>query len=231
METRPAWPLDELMRRVALALRSSPGARPPDARAVRWYASIGLVDRPVGGRGRGARYGVRHLRQLVAVRRLQADGWSLADIQGRLAGADDDTLSELAALPEQVDAVAAEPVHVEPVHVEPVHAEPVHAEPVHAEPVHAEPEAVPGPPRAASRADLQFWRPGSEAVVALERAPHELRAVGAVELAAGVVLVLPRRPSATELPALAAAAEPLVAALIAFGLVARPSSTVPGGPS
>ena len=216
METRPAWPLDELMRRVALALRSSPGARPPDARAVRWYASIGLVDRPVGGRGRGARYGVRHLRQLVAVRRLQADGWSLADIQGRLAGADDDTLSELAALPEQVDAVAAEPVHVEP---------------VHAEPVHAEPEAVPGPPRAASRADLQFWRPGSEAVVALERAPHELRAVGAVELAAGVVLVLPRRPSATELPALAAAAEPLVAALIAFGLVARPSSTVPGGPS
>jgi len=216
METRPAWPLDELMRRVALALRSSPGARPPDARAVRWYASIGLVDRPVGGRGRGARYGVRHLRQLVAVRRLQADGWSLADIQGRLAGADDDTLSELAALPEQVDAVAVEPVHVEP---------------VHAEPVHAEPEAVPGPPRAASRADLQFWRPGSEAVVALERAPHELRAVGAVELAAGVVLVLPRRPSATELPALAAAAEPLVAALIAFGLVARPSSTVPGGPS
>jgi len=216
METRPAWPLDELMRRVALALQSSPGARPPDARAVRWYASIGLVDRPVGGRGRGARYGVRHLRQLVAVRRLQADGWSLADIQGRLAGADDDTLSELAALPGQVDAVAAEPVHVEP---------------VHAEPVHAEPEAVPGPPRAASRADLQFWRPGSEAVVALERAPHELRAVGAVELAAGVVLVLPRRPSATELPALAAAAEPLVAALIAFGLVARPSSTVPGGPS
>ena len=216
METRPAWPLDELMRRVALALRSSPGARPPDARAVRWYASIGLVDRPVGGRGRGARYGVRHLRQLVAVRRLQADGWSLADIQGRLAGADDDTLSELAALPEQVDAVAVEPVHVEP---------------VHDEPVHAEPEAVPGPPRAASRADLQFWRPGSEAVVALERAPHELRAVGAVELAAGVVLVLPRRPSATELPALAAAAEPLVAALIAFGLVARPSSTVPGGPS
>ena len=44
----------------------------PDRRAIRWYTTIGLIDRPVAHRGRTALYGPRHLLQLVAVKRLQA---------------------------------------------------------------------------------------------------------------------------------------------------------------
>ena len=58
---------------------------------IRWYATTGLVDRPVM-RGRVAHYGERHLLQLVAVKRLQAQGLTLAEIQQRLAGATDATL-------------------------------------------------------------------------------------------------------------------------------------------
>jgi DNA-binding transcriptional MerR regulator len=68
----------------------------PDQRAIRWYASTGLVDRPLGGRGRGARYTARHLLQLVAIKRLQAAGLTLAEIQARLAGAGDETLQIVA---------------------------------------------------------------------------------------------------------------------------------------
>ncbi|MQA05154.1 MAG: MerR family transcriptional regulator [Streptosporangiales bacterium] len=59
----------------------------PDARTVRYYTQHGLVDRPLPVGGREARYGGRHLAQVVAVKRLQAAGVSLADIQRRLAGA------------------------------------------------------------------------------------------------------------------------------------------------
>jgi DNA-binding transcriptional MerR regulator len=72
----------------------------PDARMVRWYTTIGLLDRPEFGVGRVARYGPRHLWQLVAVKRLQAQGLPLAEIQLRLAGATDETLRRVAALPD-----------------------------------------------------------------------------------------------------------------------------------
>src|SRR5664279_2651526 len=102
MDEAPGWTLEELVRRVGLALdgaarvggyHGAPNGRVrdvPDQRAIRWYTTTGLVDRPIGGRGRGARYGRRHLCQLVAIKRLQAAGSSLAEIQLRLAGADDD---------------------------------------------------------------------------------------------------------------------------------------------
>ena len=51
----------------------------PDSRSIRWYSTIGLVDRPLGTRGRNALYGPRHLLQLVAVKRLQAAGRELVD--------------------------------------------------------------------------------------------------------------------------------------------------------
>src|SRR3954452_105990 len=95
MDGTPQWSLDELVHRVGLALEEAtrsggyPGAPNgrvrdvPDQRVIRWYTSTGLVDRPAGGRGRGARYGVRQLRQLVAIKRLQAQGLPLAEIQAR----------------------------------------------------------------------------------------------------------------------------------------------------
>jgi hypothetical protein len=97
------WTLEELAELAARALadadvRVANGrvTGVPDGRMVRWYTTIGLVDRPLSGPGRAARYGVRHLRQLVAVKRLQAQGRSLVEIQTRLAGATDRTLAEVA---------------------------------------------------------------------------------------------------------------------------------------
>lgn len=100
------WTLAELADLAARALAQS-GVRAasgrvtevPDPRLIRWYATIGLLDRPTIGPGRVARYGRRHLLQLVAVKRLQAQGLSLAQIQHRLAGATDAQLRAVAQLP------------------------------------------------------------------------------------------------------------------------------------
>jgi DNA-binding transcriptional MerR regulator len=114
MAEQASWTLDELVRRVAVGLADPayPGApngrvrELPDRRAVRWYTTTGLVDRPVM-RGRTALYNTRHLLQLIAVKRRQAEGRSLADIQGELAGATDQTLRRVAAVAD--DVLAGEP--------------------------------------------------------------------------------------------------------------------------
>jgi hypothetical protein len=97
------WTLDELSAQVALALAvdyAGPASgrvrEVPDARTIRYYTTLGLIDRPAEMRGRTALYGVRHLLQLVAIKRLQAQGLSLAEVQGRLVGLTDAALRELA---------------------------------------------------------------------------------------------------------------------------------------
>ena len=102
----PRWTLDELAERVDLALAVDYHGQPsgrvravPDRRAIRWYTTIGLIDRPVAHRGRTALYGPRHLLQLVAVKRLQARGLPLVAIQQELAGATDSQLARVARLP------------------------------------------------------------------------------------------------------------------------------------
>src|SRR4051794_23482134 len=100
------WTLDELVARVSDALGAAdyPGApngrvrEVPDRRAIRWYTTIGLLDRPAGTRGRTALYGSRHLAQLVAIKRRQAQGRSLAEIQAELVGVDDASLMHIAGL-------------------------------------------------------------------------------------------------------------------------------------
>ncbi len=72
----------------------------PNERLVRWYVTVGLVDPPLSRRGRVARYGRRHLLQLVAVKRRQAEGRSLAEIQAELAGATDEKLAAVARVPD-----------------------------------------------------------------------------------------------------------------------------------
>src|SRR5215207_9126661 len=104
------WTLDDLVTRVgeALAAADYPGApngrvrEVPDRRAIRWYTTIGLLDRPAAMRGRTALYGPRHLTQLVAIKRRQAQGHSLAEIQAELVGATDAVLSEIAGLAAEV---------------------------------------------------------------------------------------------------------------------------------
>ncbi|MGW4800717.1 helix-turn-helix domain-containing protein [Nonomuraea sp. NPDC004297] len=99
------WTIGELAEHAARALRA--GAPPPangrvrdvpGERLIRWYTTIGLVDPPLTRRGRVARYGRRHLLQLVAVKRLQAAGRSIAEIQVALAGATNQTLEAAALL-------------------------------------------------------------------------------------------------------------------------------------
>jgi len=109
------WTLDELAERVDAALAVDYPGQPsgrvrdvPDRRAIRWYTTIGLIDRPVAHRGRTALYGPRHLLQLVAVKRLQARGLPLVAIQQELAGATDTELGRVARLP----ATAASPPEV-----------------------------------------------------------------------------------------------------------------------
>ncbi|MDI6105482.1 MerR family transcriptional regulator [Actinoplanes sp. NEAU-A12] len=101
------WTMEQLVERVSAALAAeSPGApngrvrEVPDRRSIRWYTTIGLVDRPLGTRGRAVLYGPRHLLQLVAIKRRQAAGLTLAEIQAELAGASEDTLAAVARVPD-----------------------------------------------------------------------------------------------------------------------------------
>jgi DNA-binding transcriptional MerR regulator len=80
----------------------------PDIRTIRYYTTLGLIDRPAELRGRTALYAPRHVLQLVAVKRLQAEGLSLAEIQARLTGLPDSKLRRLA----RVDVSALAPAQV-----------------------------------------------------------------------------------------------------------------------
>lgn len=68
----------------------------PNGRTIRWYTTIGLVDRPLATRGRVALYGERHALQLAAIKKLQAQGLTLAEVQEQLLGVTDAKLAELA---------------------------------------------------------------------------------------------------------------------------------------
>ncbi len=66
----------------------------PDARTVRYYTTLGLLDRPQIV-DRQARYCRRHTLQLLAIKALQAESLPLAAIQERLYGRSDAELEAL----------------------------------------------------------------------------------------------------------------------------------------
>jgi DNA-binding transcriptional MerR regulator len=108
------WTLDQLAERVGAALSvdydgqvSGRVREVPDQRAIRYYTTIGLVDRPAAMRGRTVLYVRRHLLQLVAIKRLQAEGLSLARIQRELAGATNAQLERVARIPPAEDPATA----------------------------------------------------------------------------------------------------------------------------
>lgn len=70
----------------------------PDDRTIRYYAAKGLLDRPAAMRGRTALYGPRHLAQIVAIKRMQSAGHSLADIEKMWSELDDSTLSRISGV-------------------------------------------------------------------------------------------------------------------------------------
>jgi DNA-binding transcriptional MerR regulator len=97
------WTIEQLPDQVAALLADNYDGQSngrvrelPNGRTIRWYTTIGLVDRPAATRGRTALYGRRHLLQLAAVKKLQAAGRTLAEIQELLVGATDRRLAELA---------------------------------------------------------------------------------------------------------------------------------------
>jgi DNA-binding transcriptional MerR regulator len=100
------WTIDELATQVAQALsvdyegQASGRVRDvPNQRAIRYYTTLGLIDRPAAMRGRIALYDRRHLVQLVAIKRLQASGLTLTELQQRLVGLPEPELERLARLP------------------------------------------------------------------------------------------------------------------------------------
>ena len=103
-------PLEELVAVAGRAVRRL-GAEPVDgrvsveldARVVRYYQTLGLLDKPHRFDGRKAIYGVRHLLQLLSIKKLQADGYPLALIQENLAGR---STAQLEAIVGEISPVA-----------------------------------------------------------------------------------------------------------------------------
>ena len=218
------WTIGELAEQAAGALRAH--GQPlngrvrdvPGERLIRWYTTIGLVDPPLTRRGRTARYGRRHLLQLVAVKRLQASGLSIADIQLALAGATDAML-ERAAQPGFTGAAAdgaARAAPGEPQDRRPrfwaegagrsdgegaAHPDGIRREP--ADPDGIRPRTAPPPaPRPAAAPRAAAHHPGTP--------------VRGMRLADGVTLVLDgpgRNPSRDDIQAVLTAAAPLLAVL------------------
>jgi DNA-binding transcriptional MerR regulator len=98
------WTLPELVSEVAARIAALPPPKNgqvravPDDRTVRYYGTIGLLDRPLAMRGRTALYGRKHLAQVVAIKRLQHAEKSLADIQALWPTLDDATLARMSGV-------------------------------------------------------------------------------------------------------------------------------------
>jgi DNA-binding transcriptional MerR regulator len=98
------WTLGELVAEVGKALESLPPPKNgqiravPDERTIRYYATLGLLDRPLEMRGRTALYGRRHVAQVAAIKRMQAAGRSLSEIQALWPSLDDATLARLTGI-------------------------------------------------------------------------------------------------------------------------------------
>jgi hypothetical protein len=192
----PAMPTDQVNGRVRDI---------PNERLIRWYTTIGLVDPPLGRRGRSALYGQRHLLQLLAVKRRQAAGLTIAEIQAELAGAPDDILRAIARLPE----VVAEPDGTTAAHRDRFWAVP---------PTATAPAATPsvGTPSIRTAAVSARSHPVEGAPTALPAVVHGIR------LTDGVTLLFDggTAPGAADLTALAAAARPMLDELHRRGLLA-----------
>lgn len=108
----PSWTIRQLSREVEVRLAgedvpaNGQVRAVPDERSIRYYTTLGLLDRPAL-RGRTALYGPRHLAQLIAIKRLQAEGKPLAEIQRILPTLDDAALSTLSSVALQVSRRAA----------------------------------------------------------------------------------------------------------------------------
>jgi DNA-binding transcriptional MerR regulator len=107
------WTIRELATAVnvwcrdrALQPANGQSASELSARTLHYYRSVGLLDAPGSGAGRG--YGKRHLLQLKAIRILQAQGLPLSRIQQLLFARPDEELEQVAEGAGQIDSRTAQ---------------------------------------------------------------------------------------------------------------------------
>ncbi len=207
-----SWTLPELVAEAASWTATLPPPKNgqvravPDERTVRYYAALGLLDRPSAMRGRTAIYGKRHLAQVVAIKRLQSAGHSLADIQAMWPTLDDLTLGRLTGVTLPRSTPSALPARA-PAARSDAAREPFWKK-APAPSVHATRPQTIDAPKAAGAPRIQ------------PTAPIEVR----IELAPGAVvtIALPEGASLTsaDVHALRVAAAPFVAELARRGLTA-----------
>lgn len=202
----PLWTIAELGERVAQAL--SVGYRGqsngqvsdiPNRRTIRYYTTLGLIDRAAAMRGRVALYGRRHLMQLVAIKRLQLRGQKLTTIQGHLATVTDSELLDLAQLPHEDESGSGAEASVD------------------ATPATPEPEFWRVKPAPLSPAET----PGESNTSPLRASATPVGVFQGIRLAAEVTLLLEsgRSLDADELESIGAAAETLLQVLRKRGLI------------
>jgi DNA-binding transcriptional MerR regulator len=112
-----SWTLSALVGEVERRIAALPAPRNgqvraiPDERTIRYYGTIGLLDRPSAMRGRTALYGRKHVAQIIAIKRLQSMGRSLAEIQVLWPTLDDHTLARMSGV--ELPAPSKAPVRAE----------------------------------------------------------------------------------------------------------------------
>jgi DNA-binding transcriptional MerR regulator len=229
------WTLSELAEEVAAVLRGYEAAANgqvravPDERSIRYYTTLGLLDRPAAMRGRTALYGKRHLAQVVAIKRMQAAGRSLADIADVLPTIDDTTLGRVSgvAVPRRSPPPAARPDfwRSTPAQREPATPQrdatapqTIECEPAKAAPLHHAP-LVPALPPARVVKPRRRGAPRFSAQVVLELAP-------------GVTIAIDpgRTVTDADADAIVTAARPLVAELRRRHLISAEASAAASEP-
>jgi DNA-binding transcriptional MerR regulator len=223
------WTLQELVAQVATRIAALPAPRNgqiraiPDDRTVRYYATIGLLDRPSAMRGRTALYGSRHVAQVVAIKRLQAMGRSLSEIQTLWPTLDVPTLARMSGV--ALEATGSAPARAKFWKREPARIEPAHGEPSES----SDPSESGSPDEPDEPIELNEPSDAPEARRdALDLAAIELR----IALAPQVVLSLSIADdsvalSPADVRALRAAAAPLLAELASRRIAPHPSGEEP----
>jgi DNA-binding transcriptional MerR regulator len=221
---------------LGIAARNGQVRDRPDVRTIRYYAALGLVDRPAEMTGRTALYGDRHLLQVLAVKALQARGATLADVQRTLVGASEPEL-RAAVGPRLPGALAAGPPPARQVRAF------WRTPPIPAAPAPAAASLSAGLSAAAGPGDeLASAEPAGATAMPAGPAPAARparladdtmrpRLLVAVPLAEGASLLIEHADgTAVDLVALRAAAAPLLTYLIDAGLLPGPP-THPGATS
>lgn len=205
------WTLPELVAEVAARIAALPAPKNgqvravPDDRTVRYYVTLGLLDRPSAMRGRTALYGPRHVAQVVAIKRLQAMGRSLSEIQQLWPTLDDPTLARMSGValpPAARPAARAEFWRREP---RPADAIASGGASGRAREPDADADAAPPPPAAAAGA----------VELRIELAPHIVLSLSVVDDSVTV--------SPADVRAIRAAAAPLLAELASRRLASHPA--------